>query len=193
VAELPIVLGVVFLDIRRESHHRDVNVLGARQRLFVVHEELVDRVGVIAQEANDELEWANVHLTIYSTFIVMNESVLPFEGFLERALQSNRLILVTSTLVVNDEVHFALREFLESAHLDMLVRTSLLQNDISSEAIIVAERDESKVVLAVELILEEFLRVSHRLVTEEHRVVLRVDDKDNGAAQNVMVAQVLVD
>lgn len=193
MAELPIVLGVVFLDIRRESHHRDVNVLGARQRLFVVHEELVDRVGVIAQEANDELEWANVHLTIYSTFIVMNESVLPFEGFLERALQSNRLILVTSTLVVNDEVHFALREFLESAHLDMLVRTSLLQNDISSEAIIVAERDESKVVLAVELILEEFLRVSHRLVTEEHRVVLRVDDKDNGAAQNVMVAQVLVD
>ena len=57
----------------------------------MIQTELVDTVDVAAEKADDPLVWADVDLPVDLGLVVLHERVLPLVGFLERALQTNRL------------------------------------------------------------------------------------------------------
>ena len=57
----------------------------------MIQTELVDAVDVAAEQADDPLVRADVDLPVDLGLVVLHERVLPLVGFLERALQTNRL------------------------------------------------------------------------------------------------------
>ena len=54
------------------------------------------------------------------------------------------------------------------------------------------EADKAEVVLVVQLLAEVVIDVLHDPISEEEAVELRVNDEDDGASLNVVVAQPLV-
>ena len=74
---------MVLLSLGRQGHHRDGDVLAAFKRYLVLQRELIDGVDIVAEEADDPLERANVRLAIDGFLIVLNKSILPVEGLLQ--------------------------------------------------------------------------------------------------------------
>ena len=74
---------MVLLSLGRQGHHRDGNVLAALEISLVLQCKLIDGVDIVAKEADDPLERANVRLAIDGFLIVLNKSILPVEGLLQ--------------------------------------------------------------------------------------------------------------
>ena len=159
--------------------------------LLVVHHELVDRIDVVTEEAYNPFVRAFVLLAVHGPFIVLHQCTLPLKCFLESTFKSDRLILITSSLGIDYEVHLTLWKVIQSSHFDIFVRFALLEHNLIFETLLL-QRNEAEIVLFVES-LEELFRVAHSLVSEEDRVILWINDKNDRSAQDVVVAQVLVD
>ena len=68
---------MVLLSLLRQGHHRDGDVLAAFKRYLVLQRELIDGVDIVAEEADDPLERADVRLAVDGFLIVLNNCILP--------------------------------------------------------------------------------------------------------------------
>ena len=73
----PLVLG-----LSREGHDRDRHVLRPLKSVSVIHAELIDAVGVVAEQADDPLVRAVVDFAVDADLIVLHHVVLPLESLL---------------------------------------------------------------------------------------------------------------
>ncbi len=83
------------------------------------------------------------------------------------------------------------RDLLDNFLLNVLVLLAVLEQDVSLGRVLV-HRDKTKVVLFTKSLVE-LLKLSESFISIEYRVELGVDDDYDGSAEDVVVAQILVD
>ena len=73
----PLVLG-----LSREGHDRDRYVLRPLKSVSVIYSELIDAVGVVAEQADDPLVRAVVDFAVVADLIVLHHGVLPLKSLI---------------------------------------------------------------------------------------------------------------
>ena len=156
---------------------------------------MVDGVGVITQDADYVLVWANVLLIVDYHVGVRNLRVLPLIGLFKCFLEPVVLLEARghfAGVVAEDVVDFAAGHTVQNLGLHGLVRVALFKHDFVLVLVFRVERDKSEVILVAQVLIE-LEHMLHGFVLEKDAIELRVDDENDALFQDVMVAQILVD
>ena len=184
----------------RHSHDWNRHVFLCLYLFPAFDDEIVHVVDVRSEKADNPLVRPNVLVLFVPSSLLMfglrvlfnvvkHLTVLPVVGLFKRLLKPmlHRFLLAAK---VSDDVEFSMRRLLEHFLLNMLVLRTALEHNVIQRCILV-QWDETEVVLVTKSLVKLF-DVLVCLVAIHGCIELGVNDKDNASAQDVVVAQALV-